>query len=153
MPSKLQIVAKIGEIGTWSKCTEAGPTYGRTCWIVSAEVLRKYQLDDLAAVNCWEFSTETKKRGRKSETTPADLKNASARPPDEEASTPPSKTARVSLMTKFIQPMSAAAPPPAHAAPATPADKKHTPDHNPDPSTINKGIIVSLITTKNKKIY
>ena len=97
VPPKTKIVAKIGEIASWTKCSESGPMNGRSCWWVHPEFLERYQLSDLSVVNTWEFSTETKKRGRK----PDDSKG------DEGEETPPSKTARVSLMKKFIQPQTA----------------------------------------------
>ncbi len=96
IPSKLQVVNKINEIASWTKCAEAGPMNGRTCWLVHAAVLERHQLGHLSAVNTWEFSTETKKRGRKSD--------AGDRSVDGDE-TPPPKTARVSLMKKFVQPV------------------------------------------------
>jgi len=93
-PSKGQIVAKIYEIASWMKCTEVGAMNGRTCWLVNAETLQRYNLGDLSAINSWEFSTDTKKRGRKMDESKAGTGDDA---------TPPIKTARISLMKKFIQ--------------------------------------------------
>lgn len=93
-PSKAQIMAKIADIASWTKCTEAGTMNGRTCWIVNADVLERYNLTDLSAINTWEFATETKKRGRKADDSRT------------EEDTPPAKTPRVSLLKKFTQPAS-----------------------------------------------
>jgi hypothetical protein len=93
-PSKAQILAKIAEIASWSKCSEAGMMNGRTCWLVQSDVLDRYNLTELSAINTWEFATETKKRGRKADDSRTD------------EDTPPAKTPRVSLIKKFVQPTS-----------------------------------------------
>lgn len=91
-PSKVQILAKIAEIASWMKCTETGTMNGRTCWLVQPDVLDRYSLQELSAINAWEFATETKKRGRKADDSRT------------EEDTPPAKTPRVSLIKKFAQP-------------------------------------------------
>ena len=96
MRSKAQIVAKIGEIASWMKCTEAGSMNGRTCWMVNVATLDRYHLSALSAQNTWQFSTEKKKRGRKID----ESKTAG------DDATPSPKTARISLIKKFIQPSS-----------------------------------------------
>ena len=96
-PSKAQILAKIAEIASWSKCTEAGAMNGRTCWLVQSDVLDRYNLTELSAINTLEFATETKKRGRKADDSRTD------------EDTPPAKTLRVSLIKKFVQPTSLSA--------------------------------------------
>ena len=93
-PSKSQIVAKISEIASWMKCTEPGAMNGRTCWLVNAETLQRYNMTDLSAINSWEFSTDKKKRGRKMDESKVVIG---------EDATPPPKTARISLIKKFIQ--------------------------------------------------
>ena len=102
-PSKGQIVAKIHEIASWMKCTEAGAMNGRTCWLVHNESLQRYNLGDLSAINSWEFSTDKKKRGRKMDESKGMVGDDA---------TPPSKTARISLIKKFIQTI----PPPDNSA-------------------------------------
>ena len=96
-PSKAQILAKIAEIASWSKCTEAGAMNGRTCWLVQSDVLDRYNLTELSVINTLEFATETKKRGRKADDSRTD------------EDTPPAKTLRVSLIKKFVQPTSLSA--------------------------------------------
>jgi hypothetical protein len=96
-PSKAQILAKITEIASWSKCTEVGAMNGRTCWLVQSDVLDRYNLTELSVINTWEFATETKKRGRKADDSRT------------EEDTPPAKTPRVSLIKKFVQPASLSA--------------------------------------------
>ena len=96
-PSKAQILAKIAEIASWSKCTEAGAMNGRTCWLVQSDVLDRYNLTELSVINTLEFATETKKRGRKADDSRTD------------EDTPPAKTPRVSLIKKFVQPTSLSA--------------------------------------------
>jgi chromatin assembly factor 1 subunit A len=91
-PSKAQILAKIAEISSWGKCTEAGAMNGRKCRLVQSDVLERYNLHELSAINTWEFATETKKRGRKADDSRT------------EEDTPPAKTPRVSLIKQFIQP-------------------------------------------------
>lgn len=83
-PSQIQIFAKIAEIASWSKCTEAGLMNGKLRWLVKPDVLDRYNLAELSANNTWEFATETKKRGHKAD---------DSRTED----TPPAKTPRVSL--------------------------------------------------------
>ncbi len=66
---------------------------------------------DLSSVNSWEYATETKKRKQnkdKEEANPGSNKPIG----EEEASTPPVKTARVSLMKKFTLPTPPAQPSP-----------------------------------------
>lgn len=91
-PSKAQILAKIAEIASWTKCTETGTMNGRTCWLVQPDVLDHYDLKELSVINAWEFATETKKRGRKADDSRT------------EEDTPPAKTPRVSLIKQFVQP-------------------------------------------------
>ncbi|KAI9562969.1 hypothetical protein GHT06_010425 [Daphnia sinensis] len=91
-PSKAQILAKIAEIASWTKCTETGTMNGRTCWLVQPDVLDHYDLKELSVINAWEFATETKKRGRKADDSRT------------EEDTPPAKTPRVSLIKQFAQP-------------------------------------------------
>ncbi|KZS10844.1 putative Chromatin assembly factor 1 subunit A-B [Daphnia magna] len=91
-PSKAQILAKIAEIASWTKCTETGTMNGRTCWLVQPDVLGHYDLKELSVINAWEFATETKKRGRKADDSRT------------EEDTPPAKTPRVSLIKQFAQP-------------------------------------------------
>ncbi|EFX62800.1 hypothetical protein DAPPUDRAFT_336411, partial [Daphnia pulex] len=66
-PLKEQILAKIAEISSWGKCTEAGAMNGRKCRLVQSDVLERYNLHELSAINTWEFVTETKKRRRKAD--------------------------------------------------------------------------------------
>jgi len=79
--------------------------------MVSPEVLERYQLADLSSVNNWEYTTETKKRKQNKDKEDANpVSNKPIR--EEEGSTPPVKTARVSLMKKFAQPTPPAQPSP-----------------------------------------
>lgn len=64
---------------------------GRTCWLVHSDILERYNLSTLPIANTWEFTTETKKRGRKADDSRT------------EEDTPPAKTPRVSLIKKFTQ--------------------------------------------------
>jgi hypothetical protein len=93
-PSKAQILAKITEIASWSKCTEVGAMNGRTCWLVQSDVLDRYNLTELSVINTWEFATETKKRGRK------------AYDSRSEEDIPLAKIPRVSPIKQFDQPAS-----------------------------------------------
>ncbi|XP_046441140.1 chromatin assembly factor 1 subunit A-like [Daphnia pulex] len=66
-PSKAQILAKIAQIASYSRCTEAGAMNGRKCWLVQPNFLEHYNLAELSVINAWEFATETKKRGSKAD--------------------------------------------------------------------------------------
>ena len=104
---------------------------GRTCWIVQPEILERYSLSNLSAVNSW--SAEPKKRSRKADET----KNEGDTPP------PPSKTARVSLMKKFVSKPVAASP----SQPIAKAAAAGT-SNSPEPTA---PVEPSLITPKGKK--
>ncbi|XP_046448455.1 chromatin assembly factor 1 subunit A-B-like [Daphnia pulex] len=91
-PSKAQILAKISEIASYSRCTEAGAMSGKICWLVQPSVLEHYNLAELSVINAWEFATDTKKRGRKTD--------------DSEEDTPLAKIPRVSPIKEFDQPAS-----------------------------------------------
>jgi chromatin assembly factor 1 subunit A len=96
-PFKEQILAKIAEIASWSKCTVAGAMNGRLCWLVQSNVLDRYNLAELSVINTWEFANETKKLGRKTDDSRT------------EEDTPPAKTPRMSLLKKFVQSASSSA--------------------------------------------
>ena len=139
-PSKTQIMAKIADIASWTKCTEAGTMNGRTCWIVNADVLERYNLTDLSAINTWEFATETKKRGRKADDSRT------------EEETPPAKTPRVSLVKKFAQPASAT---PKVSTPIETNPKETTTEPAKPPASTPKAkkriTLISVPTSATKK--
>lgn len=143
----MQILAKISEIASWSKCTEVGAMNGRTCWLVQPEILERYNLSNLSVVNTWS-STETKKRGRKAD----DAKNEEDTPP------PPSKTARTSLIKKFRPKPVAASPssqPMLNSTP-TPSDPVVVAEPSPSPSSTHKAskkrvALISLPSTPTTK--
>lgn len=143
-PSKLQIVAKIAEIASWSKCSEVGAMNGRTCWLVQPEVLERYNMADVTAVNTWEFSNESKKRGRKTD----DSANKA-----EEESTPPAKAARVSLLKKFATPASPASPsaPPSNPTPKANESKEGEDSEPSTPKTKKRVALISVPTSASKK--
>ena len=93
-PSQKQILAKISEIASYSRCTEAGAMSGKKCWLVQPTVLEHYNLAELSVINAWEFATETKKQGRK------------AYDSRSEEDTPLAKISRVSPIKQFDQPAS-----------------------------------------------
>lgn len=118
----------------------------RVCWLVHAEILQRYNLQDLSVINSWEFSTDIKKRGR-AKTDDSKL----------EEETPPAKTPRMSLIRKFAD-----AVVPIH----TPSQEEDDVDKNaesqvsevnassstPAPKAKKRIALISLPTSASKKI-
>lgn len=120
---------------------------GRVCWLVNPEVLQKHNLQDLSAVNSWEFSTETKRRTRNK----ADDSKL-------EEETPPAKTPRTSLIRKLADPVPLTESPAQEEEETAPKSDGKTTEANgsssttPAPKAKKRIALISLSNSASKKI-
>lgn len=87
--TKRQIELTIQKISSW--CRYPNPEiYNRLCWVVSDEVIKQYNIDDLSVPNKWNYVSAV-----------LSMKAAAA----EQAVITPVNTPKVNRITKFVQPI------------------------------------------------